>query len=716
MPSLQDNGWRVRIQDVAGNTHGAGVLLSNYQVLTCAHVVAAALGTREEVPSGELRIDFTAHELVRGRWRAWVDPRGWIPPSEGDLAILEIAGQPPPTAIPAPLQRCGPPGNREVQLYRFAPETADDVMDARLVGQEQNPNGTWIRLDGPQFAQYRDSFDGAGVFERATGSVIGYLVSASPPGLRQPRMLSMEAAVALLGSRAQFTLGQAPLQPPPDMPVMRGRLTSERWRKAKEDLWVWLTTIFGEVATSDLELLVEQLQASFGPCFSVSASSTGIDFGYVRILLNACAEQTGATYELYSHLLQWFREGRLPGLSEADLTELRWLVRQIDPEPELISTDLRRRLYDLIVGLSFGTAAEAYQASSPVGLPVPAYASDPVTMARELESQNKERGGLPPVVRFAEELAKRESRNLCETLRRWVDDYGDMYPSLLPQIDEYRYTPSPPMGRPVLVLEIDHDHPDSGRFKSVATLHHSEALSKSRPVRRTRGIRLHVPDVAQDMAALFHMTDVLLSCIRQPPSSRSPVVEFAVPQSMLDYEFDQWPVGAVLPRALGTDRPVIVRMLGRSGSHAAHREKWYWLLARGHRVDPAAVLWLWQLSAPGSLTQILSGLTPVCAAFGMPARPQDAMETDDFSVAIRSGMPIMLWPRMESNRVAYQELRRMLTQNCLLDLPDQIRDWRASIANRQPEWLGKHITLMYDDPMRSTEPASGDGDAERGHE
>src|SRR5262249_48209305 len=170
------------------------------------------------------------------------------------------------------------------------------------------------------------------------------------------------------------------------------------------------------------------------------------------------------------------------------------------------------------------------QASTPVGLPVPAYASDPVTMARELESQNKERGGLPPVVRFVEELAKRVPRNLRDTLHHWANDYGDLHPPLLPQIDEYRYSPSPPMGRPVLVLEIDHDHPDSGRFKSVATLHHSEALSESRPVRRTRGIRLHVPETAQDMAALFHMTDELLSCIRQPPSRRSPVVEFAVPQ------------------------------------------------------------------------------------------------------------------------------------------------------------------------------------------
>jgi len=51
----------------------------------------------------------------------------------------------------------------------------------------------------------------------------------------------------------------------------------------------------------------------------------------------------------------------------------------------------------------------------------------------------------------------------------------------------------------------------------------------------------------------------------------------------------------------------------------------------------------------------------------------------------------------------------------VLALPDQIQAWRATVANRPSQWLGKHLTLMYDDPIRTTKAVSSDGGkAERG--
>jgi len=715
------DSWRVRIQDLEGRIRGAGVLLTNYQVLTCAHVVAAALGAAgDEPPEGELRIDFTAHELVRGRWRAWVDPRGWISPDQGDLAILEIAGQRPPTVAPAQLQRCGSAGGPEVWLYRFDPEFADAIMKAERIGHEQGPNGTWINLDGEEFARYRHGFDGAGVIEKHTRNVIGCLISASAPGLQHPRMLQIEDAIDMLRRRgADLRLGQALPRLEPDVPVMQGRLTSTRWHEIKADLEFRLDNICAVIPVGDLELIVRRLKASFGPFFSapyLSAATAQVGFQYVRSLLNACTEQTGATYALLDLLAEWFVRHGTSALDKADFAGLQQLVGQIDPDRGQFPEDLRRSLYDLIADVSFDTAAEAYEAADPVGSAAPAYASDPVTMARELERQNSRPGDLPSVVRFVEELAKRVARDVGDMLRDWVNSYGDLNPGLFPVIDECRYSPSPPKGRPVLMLEVDHDNPVTGKYKMAATLHHSEALSESRPVRPARGVSLYEPLDAQDLDTVIELTGELLSCIRQPPSARGPVVEFAVPQSMLGFDFDQWPVGAVLPRPLGTDRPVIVRMLGRSGSET-RRRKWYWLLSRGHRVDPAAVHWLWQPSPPGALAQSLNGITPVCVAFAIPAKPQHATATDDFSVAIASGMPIVLWSRTGGARSDYRELTRMLGRHCLLDLPDQLRNWRASTANKPASWLGTHMTLMYDDPIRTTEAApSDDGNAERGPE
>ena len=718
MPEPEQDTWRARIEDIDGHVQGAGVLLTNYQVLTCAHVVAAALGgyTGNQPPEGELRVDFTAHELVRGRWRAWVDPRGWIPPERGDLAILEIAGQPPPRVTPAQLRRCGPPGNREVELYRYAPDLPDEVMTARMISEEQTPSGKWINLDGELFARYQSGFDGTGIIEKSSRNLIGCLTAGSASG-QQPRILRMEDAVELLrSSGAQLTLGQAPRQLPPELPTMQGQLTSTSWSDYKKNLEIKLVMICAEITRADLKLIVQDIQRSFGPYFSVpymSAASTWVDFQYIRSLLNACLEQPGATSALFTYLETWSRQAGSSVQLETDFTSVQRLVERVDPDQGQLPADLRLSLYDLIANVSFGVAAEAYEAADVVGAGVPAYASDPVTMARELERASSNPGDLPLVVRFAEELAKRVSRDIRDELREWVDRYGDLRPALLAKIDECRYSPSPPKGRPVLVLEVDYDNPASGRYKLTAALHYSEALSESRPVRWTRGISLYEPQGAQDLNAVFDLTDELLSCIRQPPSERNPVVEFAVPQSMLDYGFDQWLVGAVLPRPLGTDRPVVVRMLGRSRS-TLHLEKWFWLLNRGQRVDPAAVYWLWQ-SAPQRLAQVLGGVTPVCAAFGIPASPHASNGTDDFSVAIRSGIPVMLWPRTQSPQSAYQELRRMLAQNSVLALPDQIWAWRATVAKRPSQWLGKHLTLMYDDPIRTTKAASSDGGkAERG--
>src|ERR1700729_521221 len=353
------DSWRVRIEDLEGRVRGAGVLLTSYQVLTCAHVVAAP-GAGDEPPDGELRIDFTAHELVLGRWRAWVDPRGWIPPDQGDLAILEIAGQRPPTVAPAQLQRCGPAGNREVELYRFAPEFADVVMTARMIGEERGPNGTWINLDGEEFARYRHGFDGAGVIEKYTRNVIGCLASASAPGVQQPRMLQMEDAVDMLRRHgAELRLGQAPPRQEPELPVMQGRLTSTRWREIKEALEIRLVRICAMIPAADLELIVRGLQASFGRFFSVpylSAAGAQVDFEYAHSLLNACMEQTGATYALFASLEERLRSEDPSALHEADFASLQQFVGEIDPDRGRFPADLRRSLYDLIGPVSFGVA------------------------------------------------------------------------------------------------------------------------------------------------------------------------------------------------------------------------------------------------------------------------------------------------------------------------------------------------------------------------
>lgn len=168
--------WRVRIDDPAGLPRGAGVLVTERYVLTCAHVVADA---REALNTQPL---VTATEVpAASPVEATVVKGGWFPPDDlgrGDIAVLALAEQ-PLGAAPAVLRPAGPAGGREVRAYGYPRGGRDGVwVSWRLMGAA-GPG--WMQLD----AQFRSSFSyasfsGAGVVDAASGAVIGILVAGNP--------------------------------------------------------------------------------------------------------------------------------------------------------------------------------------------------------------------------------------------------------------------------------------------------------------------------------------------------------------------------------------------------------------------------------------------------------------------------------------------------------------------------------------------------------
>ncbi|MFE2136109.1 trypsin-like peptidase domain-containing protein [Streptomyces sp. NPDC059466] len=116
-PSSPDaRGALVRVLSAdRGRTAGAGVYLSGRRLLTCAHVINAALGLRSLSPHnpGKITLDVSfpvrsASELHPARLVAWIPPRSpqfgpvadgsleW----DGDLAVLELDAEPPPPVGP----------------------------------------------------------------------------------------------------------------------------------------------------------------------------------------------------------------------------------------------------------------------------------------------------------------------------------------------------------------------------------------------------------------------------------------------------------------------------------------------------------------------------------------------------------------------------------------------------------------------------------------
>ncbi|MGH3997969.1 MAG: trypsin-like serine peptidase, partial [Pseudonocardiaceae bacterium] len=187
MTDRPDSGFAVRVLDVAGGTAGVGVLVGPRQILTCAHVVNAALDwdrAAQEEPAGEVTIQFAVGDgsPLRARVQRWLPP-----PRTGaigdDIAGLILTSTELPTgATPARLAVNPPERGRVVDVFGYP-------------GNPPRPHGAWVEATvrsqvedrHPQLDSTLDSalriqpgFSGGPVYDRGTGRVVGLLTAAPP--------------------------------------------------------------------------------------------------------------------------------------------------------------------------------------------------------------------------------------------------------------------------------------------------------------------------------------------------------------------------------------------------------------------------------------------------------------------------------------------------------------------------------------------------------
>lgn len=159
---------------------GAGFLISKRHILTCAHVVRAALGSTQEtsMPSLPVKVQFpflSSSNRLDAKVVLWS-----LPSEEGndDMAVLEILQDAPPDVIPA----------RLVDAEKAIP------LDFKAYGfPEGYPNGIWalgvlrgkVATGRIQIEDYRQTgyfiesgFSGTAVWSDIFGGVMGMVVSA----------------------------------------------------------------------------------------------------------------------------------------------------------------------------------------------------------------------------------------------------------------------------------------------------------------------------------------------------------------------------------------------------------------------------------------------------------------------------------------------------------------------------------------------------------
>ncbi|MEU1177833.1 serine protease [Streptomyces sp. NPDC005820] len=207
-----DDPWRVRVDDERGNPRGAGVLLDDLHVLTCAHVVQLA-GAEPQGPADGVRIRSMAcgPEWTR---TARVVPGTWVyePGTlRGDVALL---------ALDAPVD-CGtrtvlwkaPISGGRVRTYGFpVAEPYGIWTEAELAGSGGR-RGEWgqlrrIRTGDPWI---EPGYSGAGAVAadgEHRGRVIGVVVADHVNGdSRAAWILPTETLLTYLPGIAEFTEG-----------------------------------------------------------------------------------------------------------------------------------------------------------------------------------------------------------------------------------------------------------------------------------------------------------------------------------------------------------------------------------------------------------------------------------------------------------------------------------------------------------------------------
>lgn len=192
--------WRVRVEDDRAAVHGAGTLLDESFVLTCAHVVDGC-GTQALV-----RVHGRPDELHPATVVARVTPD--LERNTGDVAVLELA-EPVTGAPKARLQR---KWSRDdvVRCFGFGQGFEEIGTHARGVIQDYGMGYERVQLDAhPSGLRITEGFSGAAALNEAD-EICGVIVSVDRDGHDASWMIDVTAIVKHAGDRVRTYLADRP--------------------------------------------------------------------------------------------------------------------------------------------------------------------------------------------------------------------------------------------------------------------------------------------------------------------------------------------------------------------------------------------------------------------------------------------------------------------------------------------------------------------------
>src|SRR6266581_9025540 len=183
----------VRIWTADGTIVGAGFLAGARQLLTCAHVVAGALGLpddTQEQPQTVVHLDFprvAPRHLLSAHVVLWRPPQ---PDGGGDIAGLELESDPPYGVQVANLAQVDDLWEHSFRVFGF-PKGEDTGVWAtgRLLGRQVT---NWVQIEDVKEAGFpiEPGFSGTPVWDTQLEAVVGMVVAAE-------RRLNLKTAFAI---------------------------------------------------------------------------------------------------------------------------------------------------------------------------------------------------------------------------------------------------------------------------------------------------------------------------------------------------------------------------------------------------------------------------------------------------------------------------------------------------------------------------------------
>ena len=172
----------VRIYHSNGDVVGAGFLVSNGYLLTCAHVITEALGilqTTQEAPSEPINLDFP---LIAPGQKLTASVVFWKPVSDTevieDIAGLRLNSKLPDSAQPVQLVTAENLWEHSIRFFGF-PSGDDDGVWGSGVLRDKNAKG-WLQIEDIKVPGYQvePGFSGAPVWDEELAGVVGMAVAA----------------------------------------------------------------------------------------------------------------------------------------------------------------------------------------------------------------------------------------------------------------------------------------------------------------------------------------------------------------------------------------------------------------------------------------------------------------------------------------------------------------------------------------------------------